>query len=40
LLGELLVLGVADEGGLHSGNLLGWDVPGVIFAVLPALQFV
>ena len=40
LLGELLVLGIARQGGLHSRNIVGRNMPGVVLAILPALESV
>ena len=39
LLGELLVTGIAGQRALQCGQFVGRDMPGVIPAVLPALEF-
>ena len=40
LLGKLLILGVAGQGGCHRGEFIGRNIPGVVFAILPTLKFV
>jgi hypothetical protein len=36
----LLELGVAGQGAPHSGQFIGGNIPGVILAILPPLEFV
>jgi len=40
LLGQLLVLGIAGQSGLHRGEFRGADIAGVVLAVVPVLEFV
>ena len=39
LFGQLPVLGIASEGAGHGGQFVRRDMPGVILARLPALEF-
>ena len=40
LLGQLPELGIASKSGLDSGQFVGGNIPRVILAILPTLEFV
>ena len=40
LLGQLLILGIAGESGLHLANLVDGDIARCVFTVFPVLELV